>query len=123
MSGPLTEYLLNLEELAWEANGKGDADFYASYLTNDAIAVASTGRYDKATVLAALAERRGPAPTVRIRGPRLMSLGPDVALLTYHATVKTTGKTFGVYAATVYVRRGGVWYAAFNQLTPQEGGA
>lgn len=118
MTDALLEYLLTVETLAWEASGKGDVDFFSSYLTEDALAVASHGRFDKATVLAALAERRDRSLEVRIHGARLVHLGPDTVVLSYQATVEADASTFGVYATTAYVRRDGVWFAAFNQLTP-----
>lgn len=67
----MREYLLNLEELAWEANRKGDAGFYAAYLTEDALAVASRGRLDKAAVVATVSDCVTPPPPAGGRCRRL----------------------------------------------------
>ena len=86
----LKNTLVALEKRSWEAWKNRDAGFFEEFLSEDHIEIYSTGRINKAAVLATVAT---PACVVRsyaVDKFQLTAVDADAALLTYYAEQDTT---------------------------------
>ena len=117
-AAPTKEALMATENKAWASWKAKDGKYFEDYLTDNVIAISGTGRIDKATIV-----KRHIDPTCEVKAfsltdEKMTPLGADAALLTYKATqdAQCGGKTMPspVWAATVLVRSGDKWKAAFH---------
>ncbi|MGI8812247.1 MAG: nuclear transport factor 2 family protein [Pyrinomonadaceae bacterium] len=86
----LTDSLIAVETQAWDAWKKRDAKAVDSMMTNDFMYVSGTGRKDKAASIKAWSEPKCEGLDYTFSDPKGVSLGKDVALVTYKADVKGT---------------------------------
>ena len=104
-----------LEDAMAQANIKGDGEYYRTHLADEALAVASFGVFDKATIVQQVSENRNPFTAMRLEDMRVLPLGDVSALVTYkmHIEAARDGQpfTFSVYATTVWRRDGEQWLA------------
>ena len=118
--------LVALEKQAWEAWKKKDANFFRTYLTDDAIGNGSQGFENRAHILDFVGNNK-----CEIRGYALddnsfnvTMLDADAAILTYRATQDYTcdGKNgpTPVWSTSMYVKRGGKWKNIFYQESQAE---
>jgi ketosteroid isomerase-like protein len=110
--------LLRLKEAALDASARGDADFYAGYLADDAIAITPRGIADKAAVVAAAAV--GGFRSLGVDDVRAWKLGPDTGAVSYVARFPAgEGAERRVLTCTVYRREAdGRWSGVIYQQTP-----
>jgi hypothetical protein len=76
-------------------------------------------RYDRETVIRFLSTRES-APAVEPSEFSVVSLAPDVALLTYRSAQREAGGTLvnHTYRASIWVRDGEGWCMRYHQGTP-----
>jgi hypothetical protein len=116
-TAPTQDALMRLETSAYEAWKSKDAKFWDTFLADRFVGWGDSGRLDKAS---ATREYTGAACDVRsyaLSDEHLQPLGERVALLTFRASVDGTcsgQKLPDSWAATVFVRHGDKWQAAFH---------
>jgi hypothetical protein len=115
---PTQVVLLSLETSAYEAWKSKDAKFWGKFLSDKFVGWGSSGRLDKAS---ATKEYRGTDCEIEsyaISDVQMSPLGQDAALITHKITVNGACRgqrnPRGSWAATVYVRDGNQWKAAFH---------
>src|SRR6266581_5470062 len=114
--------LIATEKKLWEAWKNKDVKPFKAALATDAINVNDTGVDGKDATLKSIASSDCKVNSYSLSDFKLTMLSADVALLTYKGTQDATcgGTTVpaAVWASSVFVRRGGKWYAATHQETP-----
>ena len=121
MSGLLDE-LLACETRVWEALVTGDAGADSAALSTDFLGVYPDGFAAKDSHTGQLSD----GPTVlryRLSQTRVMPLGPDHALLAYHAAYTRVGRgdSEEMYVSSIWRRDGAGWINVFSQDTPATG--
>jgi uncharacterized protein (TIGR02246 family) len=116
------EALIALEKQAWEAWKTKDAKFFQGYLTDDSINVRASGIVRKAEILKEYSSLTCEIRSYSLDNFDVVMLDPNTAILTVKANQDVTcgGQALPatVWAATVYVKRGGKWQSVFYQETP-----
>lgn len=106
----------------WEANRRGDGEFYRAHLADEAVAVSSYGVLDREAIVREIAENRIPFTSTRLEHPQVILLTDRSALVTYKAHIEAVREgqpfAFSVYATTVWKRVGRDWLAVLHQQTP-----
>jgi hypothetical protein len=114
--------LIATEKKLWEAWKNKDVKPFKAALLTDAIAVSNTGVDGREATLKSIADSDCKVNSYSLSDFKLTMLSADVAVLTYKGTQDATcgGTTVpaAVWASSVFVRRGGKWYAATHQETP-----
>jgi hypothetical protein len=112
---PIT--LIQIEEQFWRA--AGDRDAYASGLSADALHVfPGLGVLEREAVLDSVADAE-PWESFSIDDPRLVELGPDIAVLVYNARAQRAGaEPYEAAISSVYQRDGDAWRLTLHQQTP-----
>lgn len=115
---PSKEDLIAGEQKAWNAWKAKDGKYFDDYLTNNAVGMFRNGRSDRAGVIRVISDPTCDVTDFSFSDEQMRLLGADAALVTYKATqdVKCGGKALPttVWAATVLVRSGDKWKAAFH---------
>lgn len=116
--------LLRCETAIWEALVSGDMAQDAAGLDADFLGVYPDGFANKDTHVQQLAS----GPTIRsyaLSQARVMSLGPDHALLSYRATYQRKSATTNevMYVSSIWKRYKETWISLFSQDTPFRDGA
>ncbi|MEO1789661.1 MAG: nuclear transport factor 2 family protein [Pseudomonadota bacterium] len=115
----LTPELLAQERAVWDALVRGDAQTDAAALSDDFTGVYPDGIFGKPAHVAQLAA----GPTVAdytLSEVQSRPLGPNHALLIYHATYRRPGAaaTEAMYVSSIWQRSGHGWINIFSQDTP-----
>lgn len=115
MNGIQTE-LLRLKDAALAATKRADAEFYADYLHDEAIAVTPFGVFDKAAIVAQMSS---PSPSSSfvsdaVDDVRAIELSDSSGLVTYRASYPSGD----VMVTTVYRRESDGWKGLLYQQTP-----
>lgn len=120
MSRDLLIDLLARETLVWEALVAGDAAADEALMDEGFLGVYPSGFATRACHVGQLAD--GPSvASFSITKPRVVSLGPDNALLAYLAEYTRPGGTpEAMYVSSIWRRRGAGWVNVFSQDTPIE---
>ena len=117
-AAPTKDGLVAAENKAWGSWKAKDGTFFIDYLTDNAIGMGNNGRSDKAAIIKRISDPTCEVNDFKLSEERMTTLGADAALLTYRATqdAKCGGKALPatVRAATVLVRSGDKWKAAFH---------
>ena len=117
-AAPTKEALMATENKAWGSWKAKDGKFFEDYLTDNAIGMGSSGRSDKAAIVKRISDPTCEVNDFSLTEEQMTPLGADAALLTYKATqdAKCGGNALPstVRAATVLVRSGDKWKAAFH---------
>jgi len=117
-AAPSKEAIMAAETRAWESWKAKDGKYFEDYLSDNAFAIGDNGRIDRATIV-----KRHVDPTCEVNSfllseQQMITLSADVALVTYKAAqdAKCGGKAMPspVWAATVLVRKGDTWKAAYH---------
>ncbi|MDB4908817.1 MAG: hypothetical protein JWO05_3601 [Gemmatimonadetes bacterium] len=118
----LTDTLVRLETLSWEAWKARDSVYFSRFLSADHVEMGAGGPGGKSYVVRSVAS---PACVVASYGTRdfhVVRFTADVAVLTYHAEQSTTcggaPVPSPVWTSSLYVRRAGRWENALYQQTP-----
>ncbi|MBA3352793.1 MAG: DUF4440 domain-containing protein [Blastocatellia bacterium] len=131
-AAPTADSLIALETKAFEAWKAKDGTFFEGFLADNFVGFDDKGKRPTRTeTVKMLAEDKCEVKSYALSEPRVTAAGPDVAVLTYKATADGTceGKKIPspITGATVYVRSGDAWKAAYhNEVaiveTPSTGG-
>jgi len=116
--GPTEAVLLSLETSAYEAWKSKDARFWETFLSDKFVGWGSLGRLDKSSATTEYTGADCEIESYAISDLQMTPLGEDAALITHKITVNGTcggqKNPRGSWAATVYVRDGNQWKAAFH---------
>jgi hypothetical protein len=117
-AGPTQAVLLSLETSAYEAWKSKDAKFWEAFLSDKFVGWGSSGRLDKASATREYTGADCEIESYAISDVQLTPLGQDAAVITHKITVNGTcggqKNPPASWAATVYVRDGSHWKAAFH---------
>jgi hypothetical protein len=117
----LKEELVKLEEQSWVAWKGRDGKFFEGFLSDDHVEMGVGGPSNKAEVVAFVASPICVVASYSVGQFQLTVLGPDAALLTYHAEQDTkchAAVPSPAWVTSLYVRRNGRWLNAVYQQTP-----
>ena len=113
---------MTLEKGGWEAWKNRDAKWTEQNASDKYVGFSSTGRMDKAASVKSFTEQKCEIKNYSLSDDQMGMVGPDVAVLTFRAAQDYTcdGKKgpADVRSASVYVREGDKWKAAFYAETP-----
>ncbi|MGA9421052.1 MAG: nuclear transport factor 2 family protein [Rhodanobacteraceae bacterium] len=114
--------LVTLEKSAYEAWKSRDAKFWNSFLWNGFVGYGSSGKLDKASATKEYTGADCDIESYAMSDEQVRPLGNRVALLTHKTTVDGTcgGQKVPVdsWVASLYVRAGDTWKAAFHAEAP-----
>ena len=115
---PTEALLLSRETSAYEAWKSKDAKFWPSFLDERFVGWGSSGRLDKASAAKEYTGADCTIARIAISGAQMTPLGRDAALITHKTIVDGTCGGEKIphdrWAASVYVRDGDQWKAAFH---------
>ena len=112
--------LIATEKKLWEAWKNKDPKPFKATLAADSVMVGDSGITDKATAVEGITSIDCKLKSYSLSDFKLSMASPTVALLTYKATVDGTcgGAAIpSVWSSSIYVNRGGKWYAFSHQET------
>ena len=114
----LTDRLGALEERSYAAWKSGDTTFWKTFLADQFVAWGSAGRLDERTAVPVLGGGGCQIESYRLTDIQVTALTARAAVLTHRTDVNGVchGKTLvpAYYTATVFVREGKQWKAAFR---------
>jgi ketosteroid isomerase-like protein len=117
-AGPTKVVLVALENSAYEAWKSRDAKFWDTFLSDRFVGWGSFGRLDKASATREYSGADCEIKSYVLSDEQVSPRGKDAALITYKATVNGTcgGQQIPAksWAASVYIRDGDKWKAAFH---------
>lgn len=121
-AAPTRENLMTMEKAGWEAWKNRDVKWSEDNYSDKVMNISATGRVDKAAAIKAFTEQKCEIKSYSLSDDQLQMVGPDVAVLTFRAAQDYVcdGKKgpSAVQSASVYVREGEKWKAAFYGETP-----
>ncbi len=113
--------IIDTEKKLWEAWKNKDIKPFEANLAADAVMISDGGVADKKTSLTAMAGEACEVKTYELMDLKVTFLNSSAAILTYKSTQDATcaGQAVPptVWSSSVYVMRGGRWYAASHQET------
>ena len=113
--------IIATEKKFWEAWKNQDMKFFRANLTADAVMIGDTGVADKKTSLTAMEGMKCEVKSYELMDIKVSFLSSSTAIMTYKSTQDATcgGEAVPptVWSSSVYVMRGGRWYAASHQET------
>jgi hypothetical protein len=119
---PTKDALMTMEKAGWEAWKNRDAKWTEENYSDKAVNFTAAGRVDKAASIKSYSEQKCEIKSYSISDDQMQMVGPDVAVLTFRAaqdyTCDGTKGPADVRAASIYVREGDKWKAAFYAETP-----
>lgn len=119
---PSMEALLALDKQAYEAWMKKDGKFFEGFLADNFVILDSKGRRNKAEEVKEITESKCDIKNVSFSDGKMTPLGADTVLMTFKAAIDGTCDGQKVpaeeWAATIFVRNGDKWMAAFHAGTP-----
>jgi hypothetical protein len=114
--------IIATEKKLWEAWKKGDTKPFKAYLSADSLMVGESGVVNKATSIKEMSSMQCDVKSYELSDIKVTFFDSDAAFLTYKSVQDATcgGQAVppSVWNSSVYVRRGGKWYAASHQETP-----
>ncbi len=121
-AAPTKDVLVALEKSAYEAWKSKDAKFWDTFLWDKFVGYGSSGKLDKASATKEYTGADCEIKSYTLSEEQMKPLGNDAALFTYKATYDGTcgGQKLPAnsWAASVYVRDGDKWKAAFHAEAP-----
>ena len=124
---PTIDTLLALDKQANEAYIKGDAKFFENLLSEKFVMRQSGHRMDKAATLQMIAGNKCDVRTWNLDEPWMAKIDADTYVLSYRSTCEGTCTAAGgkpakipspTRVATIWVRSGSKWLAAFHGENP-----
>ncbi|HEX7774807.1 MAG TPA: nuclear transport factor 2 family protein [Pyrinomonadaceae bacterium] len=113
--------IIETEKKLWEAWKNKDMKPFRATLTADAIMIGDGGVADKEASLSAMEGTPCDVKTYELSDIKVRFLNNSTAILTYKSTQDATCGSEAVppasWSSSVYVLRGGRWYAASHQET------
>ncbi len=120
-AAPTKEALMTMEKAGWEAWKNRDAKWTEENASDKYVGFSSTGRMDKAAAIKSYTEQKCEIKSYTLSDDQMQMVGPDVAVLTFKGVQDYTcdGKKgpANVNSASIYVREGDKWKAAFYAET------
>jgi Domain of unknown function (DUF4440) len=121
-AAPTADTLLALDKQATEAYFKGDSKFFEGFLSEKFAEVHGGMRFDKAMALKMIGEGKCDVKPWTLEEPRMSMVDSDTYVLSYKGAFDGTCANDGksekipgpIRAATVFVRNGDKWQAAFH---------
>lgn len=121
-AAPTKDVLMAIEKSGWEAWKTRDAKWTEDNYSDKGFNLGSTGRTDKAAMIKAMTTVKCDVKSYSLSDDKMQMAGPDVAILTFKGAQDATcdGKMSpaNVWSASVYVREGDKWKAAFYAEAP-----
>jgi hypothetical protein len=121
-AAPTKEALMTLEKSGWEAWKNRDAKWTVDNASDKYVGLGTTGRMDKAAAVKSYTEQKCEVKSYTLSDDQMQMVGLDVAVLTFKGAQDATcdGKKSpaNVHSASIYVREGDKWKAAFYAETP-----
>ena len=121
-AAPTKDALMALEMAGWEAWKTRDVKWTEDNYSDKGIVLGPTGRTDKAAMIKSYTTQKCEIKSYSLSDDKMQMAGPDVAILTFKAAQDATcdGKKSpaNVWSASVYVREGDKWKAAFYAEAP-----
>lgn len=119
---PTKEALVAQENNAFNAWMKKDGKFFEGFLTDNFVMFGGNGRIDKAATIKEIAENKCENKSFSFSDEQMTAVGPDVAVITMKVTSDYTCDGVKgpspVWSASVYVRSGDAWKAAYHAEVP-----
>jgi hypothetical protein len=113
--------IIATEKKLWEAWKNKDMKPFKANLSADAVMISNSGVADKKTSLSAMEGEGCEVKAYELMDLKVTFLSSSTAILTYKSTQDATcgGEAVPptVWSSSVYVMRGGRWYAASHQET------
>ena len=113
--------IIAIEKNLWEAWKNKDMKPFRANLADDAVMIGDGGVADKKTSLSAMEGMACEVKTYELSDLKVTFLNNSAAILTYKSTQDATcaGQAVPptVWSSSVYVMRGGRWYAVAHQET------
>ena len=113
--------IIATERKLWEAWKNKDMRPFRANLSADAVMIGDSGVADKKTSLSAMESMACEVKSYELMDLKVTFLNSSTAILTYKSTQDATcgGEAVPptVWSSSVYVMRGGRWYAASHQET------
>jgi hypothetical protein len=113
--------LIATEKKLWDAWKNKDVKPFKSMLSADVVSVSEMGVQGKEATINSIASSDCEVRSYELADFKVTKFDSNAAMLTYKASQDATcgGKTVPptVWASSLYVRRGGKWYAASHQET------
>ena len=118
-AAPTADALLAMDNKAFEAWKNKDAKFFEGFLADNFVGFGDDGkRQNRAEAIKMITEHKCDIKSFSLTEPHVTPVGADAAVLTYKATSEGTceGQKLNspVIAASVYVRSGDTWKAAYH---------
>jgi hypothetical protein len=114
--------IISTEKKLWEAWKSKDIKPFKTYLSADSVMIGDAGVSNKADSVKELESMACEVKSYDLSDIKVTFFNSDAALMTYKATQDATcgGQTAppNVWASSIYVKRGGKWWAASHQETP-----
>ncbi len=114
--------IIAIERKLWEAWKNKDMKPFRANLTADAVMIGDRGVADKKASISAMEGTPCDVKTYELSDIKVTFLNSSTAILTYKSTQDATCGAEAVpptaWSSSVYVMRGGRWYAAAHQETP-----
>jgi hypothetical protein len=121
-AAPTKEALMTLEKGGWEAWKNRDAKWTEENASDKYVGLGTTGRMDKAAAVKSYTTQKCEIKSYTLSDDQMQMVGPDVAVLTFKGAQDYTcdGKKgpANVWSASIYIREGDKWKAAFYAETP-----
>jgi hypothetical protein len=117
----IQKHLIATERKLWDAWKNKDSKPFKATLASDAVVIAEEGVANKETIVKMMGEGGCEIKSFELAEFKLTMINSSTALLTYKGTADgTCGGTAmpPVWCSSVYVNRGGKWYAISHQETP-----
>ena len=119
---PTADALLAMETKAWEAWKNKDAKYIESIMSENMVMLEKGKRLNRAESVKMVAEHPCEVKTFSLAEPKVTTVSGDVIVVTYKGTADITcvGEKMppNVTAATVWVRSGDSWKAAYHGEVP-----
>ncbi len=121
-AAPTKEALLELEKKAFEAWSKKDGKYFEAFIADNFVGYHDGKVSTKAEEIKGIVESKCDVKSFDLSDPQVTPIGPDAAVLTTKATADATcdGKKLPspVVSATLFVRSGDSWKAAYHNEVP-----
>jgi ketosteroid isomerase-like protein len=121
-AAPTKEALLELEKKAFEAWQKKDGTYFEAFLADNYTSNMDGKTSTKPEEIKSITESKCEVKSFDLTEPQITPISPDAAVLTTKATVDATceGKAIPspIVSATLFVRSGDTWKAAYHNEVP-----
>ncbi len=121
-AAPTKDALMTMEKAGWEAWKNRDAKWTVENMSDKGVNLGTSGRMDKAAAVKSYTEQKCEIKSYTLSDDQMQMVGPDVAVLTFKGAQDAVcdGKKApaNVHSASIYIREGDKWKAAFYAETP-----